>query len=340
MMVVPGSIPKIILSVANSLFICYFVAMKIPYKTNQFWTSLIKILVVSLSFFVIYLAIRDIQPAQWQLMFDSTRAMSLVWIGLVLSMMNWLLEGLKWKTLIQETKPISVLNAFAETLKAHAVSIITPNKVGEFGAKASFYPRTLRSKVLKFTLTGQVYQLLATCGFGFLGLSFSYVYLDTYLKWSIALVLAILFVTGVFIYAFDFKTSWLKFFKSYVQSMFQLSNTMNARVFGLSVLRYLCFSHQYFLFLWVFQPDLNYAQTMPILFSIYFISSFVPTVLILDAGLKAGLGLLLLGSYLSSEFIITVSLLMWIFNFGTPAIFGNLLLLKPKHFRVKLQNFL
>jgi len=79
---------------------------------------------------------------------------------------------------------------------------------------------------------------------------------------------------------------------------------------------------------------------MPILFSIYFISSFVPTVLILDAGLKAGLGLLLLGSYLSSEFIITVSLLMWIFNFGIPAMLGNLLLLKPKQFKVKLQNFL
>ena len=339
-MVVPGSMPKIILSVANSLFICYFVAMKIPYKTNQFWMSLIKILVVSLSFFVIYLAIQDVKPEQWQLMFDSTRVMSFVWIGFVLSMLNWVLEGLKWKILIQETKPISVLNAFAETLKAHAVSIITPNKFGEFGAKASFYSATLRSKVLKLTLTGQVYQLLATCGFGLLGLSVSYVYLDTYLRWSIGFVLAILFVIGVFIYAFDFKRSWLKIFKSYVQSIFQLSNTMNYKVFGLSVMRYFCFSHQYFLFLWVFQPDLNYAQIMPILFSIYFISSFVPTVLILDAGLKAGLGLLLLGSYLSSEFIITVSLLMWIFNFGIPAMLGNLLLLKPKQFKVKLQNFL
>ena len=314
--------------------------MKLLRKTNQFWTSLIKILVVSLSFFVIYLAVQDIHSAQWRLMFDSSQTISLIWIGFVLSLLNWFLEGVKWKTLLQDTTSISVLNAFAETLKAHAVSIITPNKIGEFGAKASFYPRAFRSEVLKSTLTGQVHQLLATCVFGLLGLCFVFAHLDNYLKWSSLIVVLLLVGLVLSIYKYDFKKVWMKRFQAYVQSVFRLSHIANTKVLALSMLRYICFSHQYYLFLWMFQPDVSYVQIMPIIFSIYFISSFVPTILILDAGIKAGLGLMLLGSYMSSEFILTVSLLMWIFNFGIPAVVGNLLLLKPKHFRVNLQNFL
>lgn len=337
-MVVPGSIPKMIRSVANLLFIRYFVSMKISYKTNQFWSQAIKLLVVSLSFVVIFRAIHEVNDSQWQLIFKFSQLEILLVVGCLLSLLNWSFETLKWKTLLKDTKAIQFSTALSETLRAHAVSIITPNKIGEFGAKASFYSRSLRSEILKLTLTGQLYQLLATCIFGILGLSIIYSQLSTQMKISIGIAFGIILIISLSLYVVKFKHQCLSWINQYLTSLAKLSGRKNTKVFAFSMLKYLCFSHQFYLLLWLFQPELNYFQVMPILFSIYFISSFVPTFLIFDATLKAGLSLVLLSNYLSSEFILVVSLVMWIFNFGIPALLGNLLLLKstrlsiqPKH---------
>ena len=330
-MVVPGSMPKMILSVANLLFIRYFVDMKLLHKTNQFWTLAIKLFIVSLSFVVIFRAVYEVDDSQWQLIYDVSQFSNLLWIGCFLSLLNWSLEALKWKTLLSDFKVIQFSSAFSETLRAHAVSIITPNKIGEFGAKASFYPKSLRPKILKLTLTGQLYQLAATCLFGLIGVTVIYTQLSFELKLSIGIVLGILLGVSLILFALKIKNKWLTWLNQYLASLAKLSDRNNAKVLVFSVLRYVCFSHQFYLLMWIFQIELNYAQVMPIIFSVYFISSFVPTFLILDATVKAGLGLVLLQNHLSSEFIIVVSFLMWMFNFGIPALFGNLLLLKPKH---------
>lgn len=333
-MVVPGSMPKIIRSVANLLFIRYFVCMKLSHKTNQFWILAIKLLVVSLSFIVIYKALLDVSTSHWQLIFDFSQLTNLLWLGFFLSLLNWSLESLKWKTLLKNSEAIKFSSAFSETLRAHAVSIITPNKIGEFGAKASFYSKSLRPQILKLTLTGQLYQLLATCFFGMIGLFVIYSQLSFQLKFSIGMAFGLLLIFGLVFYFMKFQNKWLLKLETYFSSLTKLSERTNAKVLTLSMLRYLCFSHQFYVLLWLFQPELSYAQVIPIIFSIYFISSFVPTFLILDATLKAGLGLFLLKGLLASELIIAVSSLMWIFNFGIPALFGNLLLLQPKRLRV------
>lgn len=314
--------------------------MQLSHKTKQFWSSAIKLLVVSLSFVVIFQAIQAVSSSQWQLIYENSQFSKLLWIGFVFSLLNWSLEALKWKTLLNGTKLITCSSAFSETLKAHAVSIITPNKIGEFGAKASFYPKPLRTKILQLTLTGQLYQLIATCGFGLFGLCFIYPQLSSQLRLSIGSSAGLMLMVVLMFYLFKFQNKWLVKLKVYVASLANLSNKTNAKVFLVSILRYMCFSHQFYVLLCLFQPDLSYIQIMPMIFSIYFISSFVPTFLILDASLKAGLGLVLLGDYISSECILVVSLLMWLFNFGIPAVIGNLLFLKPKHSATQPQEIL
>lgn len=304
--------------------------MKLPRKTNQFWSSAIKLLVVSLSFIVIYKAIQEIPFAQWRSISDYSNLGQLLSLAVFFSFLNWSLESLKWKTLVDMIHPIQFWSAFSETLRAHAVSLITPNKIGEFGAKASFYGKPLRAKILKLTLSGQLYQLLATCFFGCIGLSVCFSQLPGQLKMTSAVSLVIILMLGFLLYYIKTSNQWFAKLKSYFKSLIKLSDVTNAKVFALSILRYLTFSHQFFLLLYLFQPELSYLQVMPILFVIYFISSVVPTFLLLDATLKAGLSLVLLNQIIASEFILLVNLLMWVFNFGVPAIIGNLLILKPR----------
>ncbi|WP_235923518.1 hypothetical protein [Psychroflexus aurantiacus] len=314
--------------------------MKLPHKTNQFWSLAIKLLIVSLSLVVILKAVQEVKPAHWQLIFDFSKFTEVIFLGLVLALLNWSLESLKWKTLLSPVKSIPFYTAVSESLRAHAVSILTPNKIGEFGAKASFYSKSLRPQILKLTLTGQLHQLLATCCFGILGLSVIYAQLSLRLQLSIGLTSGLLLLSGLTLCLMNSKNKWLRRLQLYVASLAQLSDPKNAKVLVLSMLRYLCFSHQFYLLLWLFQPELTYTEVMPVIFSIYFISSFVPVFLFLDLSLKAGLALVLLKGVLASEVIIAVSLLMWIFNFGIPAFLGNLLLLKPRRGLGELKQML
>ena len=302
--------------------------MKFPYKTKQFWTLAIKFLIVSLSFIVIYKFIQEVPNSHWQLIYNSSQLFILLGIGGFFSLLNWLLEGYKWKILVDTISQISGIEALSESLKAHAVSIITPNKIGEFGAKASFYKASLRKQILKLTLTGQVYQLTATVLFGALGISVMFSEFSPELQITLVMVLGAMALGILGLFWLNSRRRWIRQLQAYLKSLSRLSDSSHTQVLIWSVLRYGCFSHQFFVLLLLFQPELNYLEIMPIIFSIYLITSMVPTILILDASLKAGVSLVLLSAYLAPEYILVTSVLMWIFNFGIPAVIGNMLLLK------------
>jgi uncharacterized membrane protein YbhN (UPF0104 family) len=272
--------------------------------------------------------IQDVPNSHWQLIYNSSQLFILLGIGGCFSLLNWLLESYKWKTLVDPISQISRVEALSESLKAHAVSIITPNKIGEFGAKASFYKISLRKQILRLTLTGQIYQMIATVLFGALGISVMFSEFSPELQITLAMVLGGMVLAILGLFWLNSRHRWIRQLQAYLKSLAKLSGSSLTQVLIWSVLRYVCFSHQFFVLLWLFQPELNYLEIMPIIFSIYLITSMVPTILILDASLKAGVSLVLLSAYLAPEYILVTSVLMWIFNFGIPAFIGNVLLLK------------
>ena len=92
----------------------------------------------------------------------------LVLIGL--SCLNWLLESIKWKVLVTNITSISLFNAIEQSLGSLTASLFTPNRIGEYGAKAIYFAKPYRKKVLGLTLAGNLSQLLATVFFGLIGL--------------------------------------------------------------------------------------------------------------------------------------------------------------------------
>src|SRR5210317_961890 len=72
-----------------------------------------------------------------------------IWIllfTLLLTDANWLAEIHKWKVLISSFKRISFMESFEQCLAAMTVSIITPNRIGEYGAKVLYYKKENRKK--------------------------------------------------------------------------------------------------------------------------------------------------------------------------------------------------
>ena len=61
---------------------------------------------------------------------------------------NWLLEIFKWKTLVSFEKKINFFEAFEQCLGSLTASLITPNRIGEYGAKALFFEKEKRKKIM------------------------------------------------------------------------------------------------------------------------------------------------------------------------------------------------
>jgi len=100
---------------------------------------------------------------------------------------------------------------------------------------------------------------------------------------------------------------------------------------GYSIARYVVFSHQFYFLLGIFGVETAYFTLISLIFSMYFISSFIPSLSIFDWIIKGSVAVLLFQLIELNELtIVTVTTFMWILNFAIPALFGSVFVLNFK----------
>ena len=103
------------------------------------------------------------------------------------------------------------------------------------------------------------------------------------------------------------------------------------KILGLALLRYLVFSHQFYLLLWMFEVETPYLTIMNLLFCVYFLASVIPSLAIFDWVIKGSIAIFIFGFLGLNELtIVTVTTLMWVLNFGFPALLGSIFVLNFK----------
>ncbi|RIA08527.1 lysylphosphatidylglycerol synthase-like protein [Flavobacteriaceae bacterium MAR_2010_72] len=303
----------------------------LPYKTKQFFFVLIKLSLLFGAFYAIYKKLSKNNELDFGVFIQFLNENDAFLIKnmsflLILSSFNWFFEILKWKKLVSVVQQISFLKAFEQSLGALAVSIFTPNRLGEYGAKAIYFENTLRKRILFLNVVGNVSQMLATIIFGSIGLvaflkrsnlTFSY----TKITASIAILCFLLILALIM-----FKKG--KKFKKYTAA---LSKTVLIYCLVYSVLRYLVFSFQFYVILYLFGISLSYFDAMVFITSMYLISSVVPSLLIFDVVIKGSIAVYLF-SYLGigSLTILSTVTLMWLLNFAIPSSIGSYYILNFK----------
>jgi len=251
------------------------------------------------------------------------------------SILNWCLECYKWKKLVNEIKSISFANATTQSLGSLTASIITPNRIGEYGAKAIYFSKKYRKKILGLNFIGNLAQLGATILFGCIG--FLYV-VNTYnipiLYYKIIRfgALTILFSFFFFLYS-SRKKHFIKGYSLSRLSQFYKSlqqQTLITTVF-LSIIKYTVFAHQFYFLIWLFDIDASYIEAMAFISSMYLLVSVIPTIFILDVVVKGSISIWLFSYVGANEFVIlTITTLMWLLNFAFPAIIGSYFVLRFK----------
>ena len=313
--------------------------ISIPHKAKQFLVLSIKLLIVCMAFYYIYWHFQENNRMNWPIIsyyFSWKTALVLI----ILSILNWLLEILKWQNLVGSFKKISFLEASKQSLGSLTASIFTPNRIGEYGAKILYFPKEEAKKVLFLNFINNSSQMLVTCFFGIFGLVistltiksnnasswFSFKLKTIHFFILIALIiLSILMIKyrKIELYGFSLQKSIKKIKK--VPSYLWRTN------FQLAAMRYLLFSHQFYFLLVTFNCDIDYSTALATIFIMYLLASIIPSIQFIDVAIKGSVALYLF-SFLGIENtkVITITSLMWVFNLVIPVLIGVYFVLRFK----------
>ena len=194
---------------------------------------------------------------------------------IILSIFNWFFEIQKWQNLVKTIKQISFKDALEQSLGGLTASLITPNRIGDYGAKAVYYSKPFRSRIVVLNLIGNMAQMTITTIFGMVGLSFfiNHYEIDvnyySVTKYGFILIIVFLFaVLAVKQKRFKIKGVSFERILTFIKSLSLKSHITNL---SLSVIRYLIFSFQFYYLLTMFGVDIEYSKAMIVITSLYFL---------------------------------------------------------------------
>ena len=312
----------------------------LPLHTTQILVLLMKLIVVFAALFFIYYKLTSnntLDVKQFLKYLDDYNIITLknVFILICLSGINWLLESFKWQVLVHNIAPLSVTTAIEQSLGSLTASLITPNRIGEYGAKAIYYPKPLRKKILGLTLIGNLAQLSVTLILGCVGLSYVVCQFNLAISFTNILLGALVLGTMILIYHWFFSKNKFEIKGYSFQKLKTFTSDLNQytvyKTIGISTVRYICFSHQFYVLLWLFNVNVSYLDAIALITSMYIIASIIPTVFIFDVVIKGSVAVWLFSLVNANEFIIvTCATLMWLLNFALPSIIGSYFVLNFK----------
>jgi hypothetical protein len=248
---------------------------------------------------------------------------------------NWLLEIFKWKTLASVEKKITFFEAYEQCLASLTFSIITPNRIGEYGAKALYFEKKLRKKIVVLNLVGNLSQFAFTLLFGIFGMYFLIsnfeIGLFTFNTAKFLLFSTILLLLVLLGRIFGITKKMAALALKTLQYSEQLPLKIHLKTMVYSLFRYLVFSHQFYFLLRLFDVETDYFTLINLIFCTYFIASVIPGLAIFDWAIKGSVAVFVFGFIgINPLTIVTVTTLMWLLNFAIPAILGSIFVLNFK----------
>lgn len=310
----------------------------LPYKTKQLFLMLIKLSIVVGAFYFIYNKLTTNEYLNFTVFTDfliknDVFSLQNVIILLFLSVFNWFFEILKWRYLVQNVTSISLFDATKQSLAALTASLFTPNRIGDYAAKAIYYKSSERRKILLLNLLSNMIQMTVTTIFGILGISFFiYIYNPEISYHKLGRFLIILVIISSFtIIGAKQKHLNIKGFSisRIITFITNIPRIIHFKSALLSVMRYLIFSFQFYFLLTIFGIDVSYENAMIAITTMYFLASIIPSVFIFDVIIKGSVALYVFDIVgVNNLTILSIITLMWILNFVLPSIIGSFFVMR------------
>lgn len=312
----------------------------LPYNKKKWYFVIIKItIIVGVSYFIYNRLTSNAQLNYNDFAKLTTKnnifSIKNTFLLIFLTIINWILEIFKWKTLVSYIKPISFSESAKQSLGSLTASLLTPNRIGEYGVKALYFTSTYRKRVMLLNLISNMLQMATTFIFGCIGLYYFITIYDVNINvYRVSrFALSILTIGALTILGIKNSRYKIRGFNPDRLKQFLINIPLNITfsAFILSIFRYLVFSFQFYVLLQLFNVDVTYTSAMVLISSMYLIASVVPTISFFDVVIKGGAAVYVFSQINTSDIsILCITTLMWILNFVLPSIIGSFYILNFK----------
>ncbi len=320
-----------------------------------------RLIIAALSLSYILYRVYALPDRQVNVFFESVlNGDDLVSIGFAmvfLMVINWGIESLKWKWLINQAEEINFLTSFQAVLGGLAVSVFTPNRIGEFMGRVFILKKTDPIKAILLTIVGSFSQLMVTVVLGTVAyLFFAPRYLTSILfesRWLVngfSLTLVLISITAIFLY---FNISVLHRISILIPGKYseRVKNSIDAiagcprkllvKTVLLSAIRYLVFSTQFYLAIRLMDLNFTAVQCMMVIPVIYLVLAAIPSIALAEIGVRGSVSVFLFGLLTGFGFlgagaalaVVSASTLIWLVNIALPSLAGVLVVFRLKFFR-------
>lgn len=265
------------------------------------------------------------------------------WIFLVLCIalmpVNWLIESIKWRSLVLPWRDISHWDAVKAIYAGISVGLVTPARIGEYGGRLLLISGNERGKSIPATLVSSISQNISNVIGGYLGaMIFCFCYFSVnrfvYIAGSILGLLMIIVICTLFFNISKLNLQWLDQWKwgkllnkqAHVLSLYDRS--ILHRVLALSHLRYLIYCTQYVLILYFIGIELSVLAAFSGVAVIYLLQSGIPLPPMLSVVARGELAVIIWSIFTANVGGILVATFgLWVINLVIPALLGLLIVL-------------
>ena len=243
---------------------------------------------------------------------------------LLLFLLNYLMEAIKWQNLLASWSPISIFKSYKSVLIGQAFAFFTPARSGDYVGRILLLPPGSKIKGVAQLAWSSYAQLIITISIGSIALFFNLPFFP-WIKWlmPLGLVAALL----VYFHPGQFK-GWLNKINK-----LQIENKLKLNLLGLSFLKYVVFVLQYTWAIKMLNIPIANIDLWIALGVLFLLLSIIPSISLTDLVIRGQIIVVLLEPYYNNSLmLICLSTIIWAVNFLLPAIIGAFLLI---NFRIK-----
>ena len=270
------------------------------------------------------------------------------WLVVFLMFINWGIEARKWQLLIKHVQKFSFYKSFKSVLSGCSVTMLTPNRVGEYGGRILYVEENNRIKAISLTIVGSISQLLVTMLMGCFGLFFLRYFshydpsivtllpqfweaVITYLSVAITFILLLFYLRLGWLVRMMEKIPALHKTVKHISVLDEFSNRQLIQILSLSFVRYLVFVLQYVLLLRVMDVQIASWLCFWLMTVFYLVMAVAPTIGFIELPMRLSTSWAIFKLYTTNQLGVGAAALgIWTINLVIPAIIGSLLIFSIK----------
>jgi hypothetical protein len=259
----------------------------------------------------------------------------------ILMFVNWSIEAIKWKKLLFLLEDISFTRSLRSVFTGISVSILTPNRIGEYAGRIIYLKEVNRLSGITANIVGSLAQFIAAGTFGILGALY-YLIMVQFAWWFLALIVGSLFVITIFVFLYHHLDVVIRLAESYkflkkIKKYILIAQTYNRKqlfeLIILSAFRYLVFAFQYFILLKIFYVHIALLPALLTIFLIFWSMAIIPSITLAELPVRSQVSFYFLAVFSSNVLgMHAASFSLWLVNLILPSILGVFLIIGARIF--------